>query len=137
MVDQPSNEKLNRNPKRLSLPWLIALVVGMCVVVVLVEAEALDVASYLGGDEGVWLGLAVTFLVVGTLGAIVTRQVANPSIPFLCGILVALGPAQAGEKIGRNLAGPVGAWLGLFLLFLVGFSLWMVLAKRIVQRRKS
>jgi hypothetical protein len=50
MVDHLSNEKLNRNPKRLSLPWLIALVVGMCVVVVLVEVEALDVASYLGGS---------------------------------------------------------------------------------------
>jgi hypothetical protein len=137
MVDHLSNEKPNRNPKRLSLPWLIALVVGMCVVVALVEAEALDVASYLGGDGGVWLGLAVPFLVVGTLGAIVTRQVANPSMPLLCGILVAWGPAQAGEKIGRNLAGPVGGWLGFFLLFLVGFTLWMVLAKRIVPRRKS
>jgi hypothetical protein len=122
----PSSEKPNRNPKRLSLPWLIALVVGMCVVAVIVEAEALDIGTYLGGnaDIGAWLGLTITFLALCVMGGIVARQFANPSLPIICGALVVLAPAQGGGKVGRNLGGHVGAWVGFFLMFAIatGFS---------------
>ena len=139
MVDPlPSSEIPNPNPKRLSLPWLIALVVGMCVVAVIVEAEALDLGTYLGGNAGVggWIGLAITFLVMCVMGGIVTRQFANPSLPIICGVLVGLPLAQGGEKVGRNLGGHEAAWVGFFLMFAIGFTLWVALNHMMVKRRK-
>ena len=138
MVDPlPSGEKPNRNPKRLSLPWLIALVVGMCVVAVIVEAEALDLGTYLGGNAGIgeWVGLAITFLVLCVMGGIVARQFANPSLPIICGALVGLAPAQGGGKVGRNLGGHAAAWVGFFLMFAIGFTLWMAVNHMMVKRR--
>ena len=70
------------------------------------------------------------------MSGIVTRQLANPSLPIICGVLVGLALAQGGEKVGRNLGGHEGAWVGFFLMFAIGFALWVALNHMMVKRQK-
>jgi hypothetical protein len=137
MSNQPSTENDGRHRTVLPTRWLIALVVGMCVVVGVVGGVAKDVGPDLGGDVGLWLGWGVTFLVAFVMCWIVARRFANPNLPVICAALLGVGFSEPAEAAARHLVGerwvkPIG-----FLTAVLAVAVFLTIFKRMAERQKA
>jgi hypothetical protein len=98
MSDEPSSVKQVSSPKYLSLPWLIALVAGICVVV--------PVAGAIAQEVGGWLGWVIWFVAWGVMFAaawLITYNYINPKL--ICGVMIGITAPRPSDPWLRQIAG--------------------------------
>ena len=132
MGNQPSSEKQVSSPKYLSLPWLIALVAGFCVVIPLAGAVAQEV--------GGWLGSVIWFVAWGVMFVVawvVTDKYANPFLPPLCGVLIGVTAPKPSDEWLRQIAGERWGKAIDFGILIIGIAIGMAIFGAIAKRQKS
>jgi len=132
MSDQPRSEKQVSSPKYLSLPWLIALVAGLCVVPALAGAVAQEVGGWLG-----WVICFVAWGMMFVLSWIVTYKYANPIIPTLCGAMVGVTMPRPSDEWVRQFAGEKWLKASELGMTMVGAVIGLTIFYAIAKRHKS
>ncbi len=123
-------------PRKLSTPWYVALVGGVCVVMAVIGAVAKNYGRELGGDTGVVTGLAIGFVVVCLICAALTRLVGNQTMPIVGGLFVGMAAAGVAEAAGLNDA---ETWRSVarYAIFFGVYFIWVTAAVPAIARRPT
>ena len=132
MSDQPSSVKQVSSPKYLSLPWLIALVAGFCVVVPVAGAAAQEV--------GGWLGWLIWFAAWGVMFAVawlITYNYANPKLPLICGVMIGITAPRPSDAWLRQIAGEGWGKAIDLVITMIAIVIALTIFNAIAKRHKS